>query len=540
MGNCQHKVNRQCLRQVFRKIFKSKFSKLISAIKENNLNVVKHYYAQKLNFNQQLPNGDTPLHIAVKAGHLDIVTFIGENVHPLKTNERNFFGDTPLLSAIMSYHYDGNEKILQREKNKKDSKTQPNQEKEEKLSKKKSSSIKEKYNFPIIEYLVLKKFADVNIPENRGFTPFMAACANGDPDLVKFIIKHKGNYQVKSRDGQTGLHRAAFHGNIDVVRFLIKHIKMNPIIPDNKGNIPLHYACVRLNISCIRVLIKASNIHPSHLLHAENKYGVTPIDILLKVLNRVRVYDDPNDHFRKEDIEYYLWNKRKLPPFKRVGNPGNPGNNNTEPSHDSSVSPHTSRREKSDRKSGPGHRSSRSVALPKNVAIPHLQLNFVSDLSERKILELDSHASVTENDQPKATEEEEFIKIPRTIESTSSGRRAISPLLFRSGILAVEDSSPRLLNKRGGGTPRTMKEGKTDLKINTKTNSFSRERASMRSLSQGRLKTAQQIEEVKSAQDTTLNRGKSRFAAGTSRPDLEENKSFWKRLKFEKIKELVH
>jgi len=460
--------------------------------------------------------------------------FIGENVHPLKTNEQNFLGDTPLMNAIMSYKYDGTEKILKRNKDKKGSKVQPNQETEntERLAHKKSSSLREKFNFHIVEYLVVKKFADVNIAENRGFTPFMAACANGDPDLVKFIIRHKGNYHVKSQDGQTGLHRAAFHGNIDVVRYLIKHIKMNPIIPDNKGNIPLHYACMKLNISCIRVLIKASNLHHSLMLHAENKYGVRPIDILLKVLNRVRFYEDPNDFFKKEDIEDYIKNKKRLPPYKKIANA-------TEYSPDTSVSPRLSRREKSererDRKSAISHRSSKSVA------IPHLQLNFTSDISERKILELDSYASVADNDAPKVTEEEELIKVSRTnLDSTSSDRRAITPLLFRGGILGGDDPSPRHLNmNRRVVTPKTIREGKTDLKVST--NVFPRGRPASKSFSQGRLRTVAQVDDLKSAQDTSTNKGKSRFAAIPVKPLMEEGegKSFWRRLRLmsDKMKE---
>jgi len=80
-------------------------------------------------------------------------------------------------------------------------------------------------------------------------------------------------------------------------------------------------------------------------------------------------------------------------------------------------------------------------------------------------------------------------------------------------------------------TPKTIREGKTDLKVST--NVFPRGRPASKSFSQGRLRTVAQVDDLKSAQDTSTNKGKSRFAAIPVKPLMEEGegKSFWRRLR---------
>ena len=263
MGNSHIKANKSCISFLLGKIFKNKFLKLTTAIKEGNLTLVKSYFQSRINFNQYLNNGDMPIHIAAKYNHLEIARFIADNVHNLNINEENFVGDTPLMLAVMNG------------------------------------------NILMVEYFIFKKFANVNIAENRGFTPFMAACANGNLSLVQLLVDQGADHKLKSRDGQTGLHRAAFYGNVDVVKYLIKDLKMSVMFPDKKGSLPLHFACMKLSFNCIRVLIKASNKPLHEMLHVQNKFEVKPLDIILKVLNRLRE-DSEVKEFTAEQIVTYL------------------------------------------------------------------------------------------------------------------------------------------------------------------------------------------------------------------------------------------
>lgn len=43
---------------------------------------------------------------------------------------------------------------------------------------------------------------NVNCKENDGYTPFMAACANGYMEIVQFFIHESNvNYSLKNNDG---------------------------------------------------------------------------------------------------------------------------------------------------------------------------------------------------------------------------------------------------------------------------------------------------------------------------------------------------
>jgi len=276
MGNAQP-GKKSCIRLVLDKIFQTEFTKLVTAIRTGNISLVKKFYQQKVNFLQYLQNGDTPFHIAVKFNNFEIVKFIAENIQNLNLNDQNFLGDTPLLIAIMNGNKD------------------------------------------IFNYLLSREVIDLNIAENKGYTPFIAACASGELDFVDKLCKRGCNIRLKTRDGQTAVHRAAFYGHQKVLIYLIKKLKMNVMIPDRKGNLPLHYACMKLNMSCIRILIKITDFTVNDLLYTPNKYGVKPVDIILKVLGRIRAHDDP--HTNAEQIEEYLSDKYNLPPFKKAISP---------------------------------------------------------------------------------------------------------------------------------------------------------------------------------------------------------------------------
>jgi len=520
MGTCSGKITRQCVGLVLRKIFRTKYSKLISAIREGNFSMVKQYQAQNVNFNQVLPNGDTLLHVAAKYGNFEIVKFVANNTHVLKVNDRNYLGDTPLIIAVMNHKYekdDHNESVKPGSHNQRASKVE-----------KVDRNVK-KDSFAIIEYLIKVKAVNVNIAENRGFTPFLAACANGDHQLVNYLIENGANFKVRSRDGQTGMHRAAFHGNEEVIIYLIRQIKMNTLTVDNQGNLPIHYACMKLNISCIRILIKAGNIPAVELLNTENKHGVKPIDILLRVLNRVRIYNDPYTQFKKNEIEEYIANKHRLPPFHK-----NPDLSSIPPG--SPISPRSSRASRSRRNS-----NNASIRLSERRAAPLLRLSMASNAPPAgydqllQTLDSESRLPTEENSRPMITEEEELMSSTsavRLLDSLSTRRRGTSARLSRPMPLPVIPSelSPRHKHTTSL-SPQISREKKPKLKVETKPFEAAKSRLSLRSHSYSRVSFSLSAEEPKSAHSFLLARGaggaggaggKSRFATSKIEPDSGE------------------
>jgi len=276
MGNTHPNKKEGCLGFIRRRLFKTKFLKLVSAIRHGNLSLVKHYHAMKVNFSHYMENGDTPLHLAIKYDRNEIARWICYNIQGLNVNDKNFIGDTPLLMATMQG------------------------------------------NFDMVKHLILNKNADPNLSENRGYTPFIAACAQGNVEIVRFLCEEAGaDIKQRTFDGQSGLHRAAFYGNYDVISYLIKRQRMNVLLPDRKGNLPLHLACVKMNVRCARLLIKADRNEGGKSLYIKNKLGAYPLEILTKQFNKLREPDE-KEEFKLREIEEYVKDKHNLPRHKMM------------------------------------------------------------------------------------------------------------------------------------------------------------------------------------------------------------------------------
>jgi ankyrin repeat protein len=66
-----------------------------------------------------------------------------------------------------------------------------------------------------VRLLVEQGKVDLNSKEGEGFTPFMAACANGKIEIVEYFLSDpKCNVSAKNLQGQTAIHRAAFYGEV--------------------------------------------------------------------------------------------------------------------------------------------------------------------------------------------------------------------------------------------------------------------------------------------------------------------------------------
>ncbi len=61
-------------------------------------------------------------------------------------------------------------------------------------------------NLDMVRLLVKNYKFNVNSRENDGYTPLMAACANGYIDIIKFYINDtNANENAKNFEGQTAL-----------------------------------------------------------------------------------------------------------------------------------------------------------------------------------------------------------------------------------------------------------------------------------------------------------------------------------------------
>jgi len=62
---------------------------------------------------------------------------------------------------------------------------------------------------------------DINKYNLDGQTPLQAAIVTGQLDLVKQLIRHGADPNMRSRDGWSTLHIAAFYGNSEITQYLL-------------------------------------------------------------------------------------------------------------------------------------------------------------------------------------------------------------------------------------------------------------------------------------------------------------------------------
>ena len=83
--------------------------------------------------------------------------------------------------------------------------------------------------------------ADLNLPDDAGFTPLHLAAASCHTNVVMLLLNKGADVDSRAKDGSTPLHLAAQEGCVDVVTLLLsKGAKINA--RDNQGRTPLRRA----------------------------------------------------------------------------------------------------------------------------------------------------------------------------------------------------------------------------------------------------------------------------------------------------------
>ena len=128
-------------------------------------------------------------------------------------------------------------------------------------------------------------------------------------DMLKIILKHQKDVDIRDNDGSTALHIVSKHGNKNMVVMLLSS-DADPNKIDTKGNTPLHHACKVLDQDDIVTLLLQYNADPN----IPNALGITPmqealtacnitvIDLLKKYggkLDEMDIYDGGNDEYEE-------------------------------------------------------------------------------------------------------------------------------------------------------------------------------------------------------------------------------------------------
>ena len=257
-------------------------------------------------------DGYTALHYSCSGGHVDIVRTLVKN--KANVNARTDSGDTPLTLAARHGHDNVVHVLLSGSQCLVDAKGQDGYTA---LHYSCSGG-----HVDIVRTLVKHK-ANVNARTDSGDTPLHVAALYGKIKVVTAIIS-SDNINVKGHLGRSLLHSACVcsdQSNCDVVEYFARYL--SPLLVDDDGNTPLHTAC--LNNSSIPVLKTLLKYNPPMLVR--NKDGKTPLslacnDILDKYLreNKFIIYADYSNIQTLAEKKY-----SSAEPITRIFVIGNPG-----------------------------------------------------------------------------------------------------------------------------------------------------------------------------------------------------------------------
>ena len=202
------------------------------ACEKGDVELVKAIYEKhRVDVNEKDKDGQTPLHLAAKKGHAEVVRMLF--AFKADVSEKDAQGESPLHGAA------------------------------------------EKGHPQVARMLITKLNADVNEQDNDGWTPLHWAARHGDTAFVRMLIsefKAKVDPPTKQK-GSTPLHVAAENGHPKVARLLIMEFKADLSAKDNKGKTPLHKAAIYGQPAIVKLFIDEFN--PD--LNARDNEGRTPL-----------------------------------------------------------------------------------------------------------------------------------------------------------------------------------------------------------------------------------------------------------------------
>ena len=239
--------------------------------------------------------GDTPLHSACRGGHLDIVRMI---ISEFKAdmNTVDIFNNTPLheaaqygkedvaLALINEFGCDtnirgsGGRTVLH--------------------------SACEAGCVALVRTLIHDQNADVNAQDNSNYTPLHEAAKYGKEDVALTLINEFGcDTNSRDRRGWTFLHTACDYGRANIVKSAGTCI--SPLVQDNNGNTPLHFASHCGYRECVEALLLLNA--PIMLRNASGKtsrdvatWGIKSLlDTYIKE-NKSKIYNTLQEHAKKK------------------------------------------------------------------------------------------------------------------------------------------------------------------------------------------------------------------------------------------------
>ena len=117
---------------------------------------------------------------------------------------------------------------------------------------------------------------DAEVRDMLGDTPLHIACHKGHMEIVKYLVsEQKCNTACQNSCGDTPLHEACFDGYLDIVEYLVSEQRCSTTCKNNLGNTPLHEACRKHHMDIVGYLVREQGCSTT----CENNMGNTPLHL---------------------------------------------------------------------------------------------------------------------------------------------------------------------------------------------------------------------------------------------------------------------
>ncbi|NXD45683.1 FEM1C protein, partial [Copsychus sechellarum] len=184
-----------------------------------------------VNFDGETIEGAPPLWAASAAGHLKVVQCLLD--HGASVNNTTLTNSTPLRAACFDGHLE------------------------------------------IVKYLVEHK-ADLEVSNRHGHTCLMISCYKGHKEIAEYLLEKGADVNRKSVKGNTALHDCAESGSLEIMKMLLKYCaKMEK---DGYGMTPLLSASVTGHTNIVDFLTQHVQTSKAERINALELLGATFVD----------------------------------------------------------------------------------------------------------------------------------------------------------------------------------------------------------------------------------------------------------------------
>ena len=262
-------------------------------------------------------DGYTALHCSCREDHVDIVKILVK--HKANLNARTDSGATPLTLAARNKHDNVVHALLSDSQCLVDAKGQDGYT---------ALQYSCRHGYVDIVRTLVKHKANVNAKTDSGHIPLTLAARNKHDNVVHALLSDSQcPVDAKGYDGYTALHYSCRYGHVDIVRTLVKH-KANVNAKTDSGHTPLtlaarnkHDNVVHALLSDTQCQVDAKGLKGYTALHSSCRYG--HVDIVRTLVNHkgnVNATTDSGDtpltlaaKYKHDNVVYALLSDSQCP-----------------------------------------------------------------------------------------------------------------------------------------------------------------------------------------------------------------------------------